>query len=82
MKIRVIIDTNDCSFDSMNENSYTNGVVGITIDGVGRWFYGSFNEFVPFNNVEVLECNHECGKEKGTDKCYDCEQDLSEVIEV
>jgi hypothetical protein len=41
MKIRVTIDTDECSFDNENESSYTNGVVDIDIDGVGRWWYGS-----------------------------------------
>ena len=79
MKIRVTIDTDECSFSSENECSYTNGVVGITIDGVGRWYYGSFNEFVTFNDVEVLECKHD-SREKGTSKCYDCGKDMNEVI--
>ena len=79
MKIRVTIDTDECSFDSMNESSYTSGVVGMTIDGVGRWWYGSFNEFVTFRDVKVLECKHE-SKNKDTGKCWDCEGDMSEVI--
>ena len=79
MKIRVTIDTDECSFDSMNESSYTSGVVGMTIDGVGKWWYGSFNEFVTFNDVKVLECKHEW-KDKETGKCGDCEQDMNEVI--
>ena len=79
MKIRVTIDTDECSFDSMNESSYTSGVVGMTIDGVGRWWYGSFNEFVTFNDVKVLECNHD-SIEKGTTKCYNCGKDMNEVI--
>ena len=81
MKIRVTIDTDECSFDSENESSYTNGVVGITIDGVGRWYYQSFNEFVKFNDVKVLECKHDnkLGQQTST-KCGDCEQDMNEVI--
>ena len=79
MKIRVTIDTDECSFDSENESSYTNGVVGITIDGVGRWYYGSFNEFVTFNDVEVIECKHE-SRVRGTNKCGDCYRNRDEVI--
>ena len=73
MKLRVTIDTDKCSFDSENESSYTNGIVGITTDGVGRWWYKSFNEFVPFDNVEILECNHECGF-NDSNECFNCER--------
>ena len=79
MKIRVTIDTDECDFDSMNESSYTNGIVGITIDGVGKWWYHSFGTFVEFKDVKVLECKHEW-KNKDTNKCVDCEQDMNEVI--
>jgi hypothetical protein len=79
MKIRVTIDTDECSFDSMNESSYTSGVVGMTIDGVGRWWYGSFNEFVTFRDVKVLECKHD-SRERETNNCGDCGKDMNEVI--
>ena len=36
MKIRVTIDTNECNFDSENENPYTAGVVDIDKDGIDR----------------------------------------------
>jgi len=81
MKIRVTIDTDECDFDSMNESSYTNGVVGITIDGVGRWWYGSFNEFVKFKDVKVLKCKHNGSPRTKAyhDKCYDCGKDMNDI---
>ena len=79
MKIRVTIDTDDCSFDSENESSYTNGVVDIDVDGVYRSWYGSPSYFVTFKDVKVLECKHDSRK-KGTSKCGDCGKDMNEVI--
>ena len=91
MKLRVTIDTDECDFDSMNESSYTNGVVGIDYEGVARWWYKSPSYFVPFKDVEILECNHECGTRRTRnsdsdydchDECLDCGVDMREVIEV
>lgn len=73
MKIRVTIDTNECDFDSENENSYQSGLIAIDIDGVARWWYKSPSYFVPFTNAKILECNHECGYDK-SNKCFDCEK--------
>jgi len=90
MKIRVTIDTDECSFDNENESSYTNGVVDIDIDGVGRWWYGSPSYFVMFKDVEVIECEHDNGTRRvreATDdmfdthnECVDCGKDMNEVI--
>ena len=78
MKIRVTIDTDECSFASENESSYTNGVVDIDIDGVGRWYYGSPSYFVTFKDVEVIECKLD-SRERGTSYCGDCGKNMSEV---
>ena len=82
MKIRVTIDTDECSFSSENESSYTNGVVDIDIDGVGRWYYGSPSYFVTFNDVVVLECKHECRERGNYNKCGDCGINMNEVIKI
>ena len=79
MKIRVTIDTDECSFDSENESSYTNGVVDIDVDGVYRSWYGSPSYFVTFKDVEVIECKHDSRK-KETNNCGDCGKDMNEVI--
>ena len=79
MKIRVTIDTDDCSFDSENESSYTNGVVSIDVDGVYRAWYGSPSYFVTFKDVEVIECKHD-SRERETNNCGDCGKDMNEVI--
>ena len=79
MKIRVTIDTDECSFDGENESSYTNGVVSIDVDGVYRAWYGSPSYFVTFKDVEVIECKHDSRK-RGTDMCGDCGKDMNEVI--
>ena len=72
MKIRVTIDTDDCDFDDENMNSYQSGVVGISQEGVARWWFKSPTYFVPFTDVEILECNHKCGYDK-EHKCIDCQ---------
>lgn len=89
MKLRVTIDTDECDFDSMNESSYTNGVVGIDYEGVAHWWYQSPSYFVPFKDVEILECNHSVGTRKVRehdaeygeehDECLDCGKNMSEV---
>ena len=79
MKIRVTIDTDECSFDSMNESSYTNGVVDIDVDGVYRAWYGSPSYFVTFKDVVVIECKHD-SRERETNNCGDCGKDMNEVI--
>ena len=79
MKLRVTIDTDECSFDSENESSYTNGVVSIDVDGVYRAWYGSPSYFVTFKDVEVIECKHD-SRVRGTNKCGDCYKDMNEVI--
>lgn len=75
MKIRVTIDTDDCDFASENENSYNNGVVSISKEGVARWWYHSPSYFVPFKDVEVIDCNHKCGYDK-EHNCFDCHKHL------
>lgn len=79
MKIRVTIDTNECNFDSENENSYTAGVVDIDKDGIARWWYKAPSYFVPFTDVDILECDHKCGFDEKK-KCWDCEIDERDQI--
>mgnify|MGYP000055910174 CR=1 FL=1 len=81
MKIRVTIDTDECSFDSMNESSYTNGVVDIDVDGVYRAWYGSPSYFVTFKDVKVLKCKHNGSPRTKAyhDKCYDCGKDMNDI---
>ena len=79
MKLRVTIDTDECSFDSENENSYTNGIVSIDYDGVYRAYYGSPSYFVTFKDVDIISCEHD-SREKGTNKCGDCGKDMSVII--
>ena len=76
MKLRVTIDTDECSFDSENESSYTNGVVSIDVDGVYRAYYGSPSYFVTFNDVEVIECKHESRERFDCNKCGDCGKEV------
>ncbi len=79
MKIRVTIDTKDNAFGGENEDSYTRGVYNMDLEGVYRAFYGSPNYFVNFEDVEILECNHDDGYDKNG-KCWDCESPENEDI--
>ncbi len=55
LKIRITIDTEKCDFSYENEDSYTNGIVGINLEGVYRALYKNHTYFVPFEDVEVIE---------------------------
>ena len=87
MKLRVTIDTDECDFDNINENM--GGVVQIDYEGVAHWWYQSPSYFVPFKDVEIIECNHSNGTRRVRnsvddydchDECYDCGIDMREVI--
>ena len=73
MKIRVTIDTDKCDFEGVNENSYQTGVVSLDVDGVGRWWYGRPSYWVPFEDVKIIECKHECGF-NDSNECFNCER--------
>ena len=76
MKLRVTIDTDECGFDSIEPH-----VMHIDNDGVATMWYGSPNYFVPFNDVEIISCDHKCGTRRVRndtktldchDECYNC----------
>ena len=75
MKLRVTIDTDECGFNSIEPH-----VMGIDNEGVATMWYGSPNYFVPFNDVEIISCDHKCGTRKIRDdtdtyndyECVDC----------
>jgi len=62
MKLRVTIDTDECSFDSISENM--GGVVDLDREGVAHWWYKSPSYFITFKDVEILECDHSVGFSK------------------
>ena len=70
LKIRITIDTDKCDFSGENEGSFENGVVNVNKDGVYRAYYGNRTFFVPFEDVELIECSHVDIDEDGN--CYDC----------
>lgn len=77
MKLRVTIDTDECGFDSIEPH-----VMHIDNDGVATMWYGSPSYFVPFNDVEIISCDHKCGTRRVRndytktldchDECYNC----------
>ena len=69
MKLRVTIDTDECGFDSIEPH-----VMSIDNEGVATMWYGSPSYFVPFNDVEIISCDHECGTRqvRNSNKDYDC----------
>ena len=85
MKLRVTIDTDECNLDGVEPH-----VIQIDYEGVATMWYGSHNYFVPFNDVEIIECNHRCGTRKirehdaeygeEYDECHNCGKNMSEVI--
>ena len=85
MKLRVTIDTDECNLDGVEPH-----VIQIDYEGVATMWYGSHNYFVPFNDVEIIECDHKCGTRKirehdaeygeEYDECLDCGKNMSEVI--
>ena len=85
MIIRVTIDTDECGFNSIEPH-----VLGIDNEGVATMWYGSPNYFVPFNDVEIISCDHKCGTRRVReptddmfdthDECYNCGKNMSEVI--
>jgi len=84
MKLRVTIDTDECNLDGVEPH-----VIQIDNEGVATMWYGSHNYFVPFNDVEIIECNHRCGTYRVRndtktfdchDECHNCGKNMSEVI--
>ena len=76
MKLRVTIDTDECSFDGIEPH-----VMQIDNDGVCTMWYGSPSYFVPFNDVEIISCKHKCGTRRVRNsvdtyechnECHDC----------
>ena len=86
MKLRVTIDTDECDMDNINES--VGGVIQIDYEGVAHWWYQSPSYFVPFKDVEIIECNHSVGTrmvrehdaEYGEehDECLDCGKNMSQ----
>jgi hypothetical protein len=75
MKLRVTIDTDECSFDSISESM--GGVIDIDNEGVAHWWYKCPSYFITFKDVEIISCEHD-SREKGTNKCGDCGKDMSD----
>ena len=85
MKLRVTIDTDECNLDGVEPH-----VIEIDNEGVATMWYGSHNYFVPFNDVEIIECDHKCGTRRVReptddmfdthDECLDCGINMNEVI--
>jgi len=83
MKLRVTIDTDECGFNSIEPH-----VLGIDWEGVATMWYGSPSYFVPFNDVEIISCDHKCGTRRVRDsidtydthdECYDCGNTVDSV---
>ena len=79
MKLRVTIDTDECSFDSISESM--GGVIDIDNEGVAHWWYKCPSYFITFKDVEIIECNHESGTRRVRNsadtyechnECHDC----------
>ena len=85
MKLRVTIDTDECNLDGVEPH-----VIQIDNEGVATMWYGSHNYFVPFNDVEIISCDHKCGTRRVReatddmydthDECYDCGKNMNEEV--
>ena len=56
MKLRVTIDTDECDMDRLEPY-----VLEVDNEGVASMWYGSHSYFVPFKDVEIISCKHNCG---------------------
>jgi hypothetical protein len=56
MKLRVTIDTDECSYDDIESPC-----INLDYEGVATWWYKSPSYFVPFKDVEIISCKHDVG---------------------
>ena len=56
MKLRVTIDTDECSYHDIERP-----VIGLDYEGVATWWYKSPSYFIPFKDVEIISCKHDVG---------------------
>ena len=55
MKLRVTIDTDECDMDRLEPY-----VIEVDNEGVASMWYGSPSYIVPFKDVEIISCRHNC----------------------
>ena len=78
MKLRVTIDTDECSFDSISESM--GGVIDIDNEGVAHWWYKCPSYFITFKDVEIISCNHESGtrRVRNSVDTYECHNECKD----
>jgi len=65
MKLRVTIDTDECSFHDIESP-----VINLDYEGVATWWYKSPSYFIPFKDVEIISCKHDVGTQDVRDDDY------------
>ena len=76
MKLRVTIDTEECNMDALEPH-----VLEVDNEGVASMWYGSHSYFIPFQNVEIISCEHKYGTRdvrNPEDKTYDTHKECIE----
>ena len=67
MKLRVTIDTDECS-----NHDIESPVITLDYEGVATWWYKSPSYFIPFKDVEIISCKHDVGTRDVRNDHGDC----------